>query len=133
MLGFKTFAPTRATTVRLERVSRPWQNWFVAAYTTAVDGSFYGYAKIFAGPPRDTWSSAALAKVGSAFGYANEEYALEEAECRALLALGCLDRAGANFVRHPSPRTVTQLMRGLRPRLAAGARRISPYPESSGT
>lgn len=94
---------------RLERVTGPWQSLFVAAYTTYVGGSFYGYAKIFRVPPDDVWNLPAVAKIGSAFGYANEEHALEEAESRALFAVTRLGAFGHRFRRGVRARSSTSV------------------------
>jgi hypothetical protein len=55
---------------------------YVTAYTTALDGLFYGYAKIFASEPEDMWMQRPLMKVGTR-GFADSEVALQEVERRA--------------------------------------------------
>jgi hypothetical protein len=56
---------------------------YVTAYTTALDGLFYGYAKIFASEPEDMWMQRPLMKVGTR-GFADPGFALLEAERRAI-------------------------------------------------
>jgi hypothetical protein len=65
-----------------ERTSGPWDGVYVAAYATALDGLFYGYAKLFANEPEDVWLQRPILKLGTrAFEDASD--ALHDAERRA--------------------------------------------------
>jgi hypothetical protein len=68
-----------------ERVSGPCDGVYVAAYATALDGVFYGYAKLFAGEPEDIWLQRPLLKLGTT-GFQNPMDALHDAERRAKFA-----------------------------------------------
>jgi hypothetical protein len=68
-----------------ERVSGPCDGIYVAAYATALDGVFYGYAKLFASEPEDIWLQRPVLKIGTR-GFNSASDALQDAERRAKLA-----------------------------------------------
>jgi hypothetical protein len=65
-----------------ESVSGPWDGVYIAVYATALDGAFYGYAKLFASEPEDVWLQRPLLKLGTK-GFDEALDALHEAEGRA--------------------------------------------------
>lgn len=68
----------------LERVTGPWEGIYVAAYTTELDGHFYGYAKLCTSRPSDMWSVHVMLKITARRGYFFETDALEAVENLAL-------------------------------------------------
>ena len=68
----------------MERITGPWGRLYVAAYTTELDGLFFGYAKLFAVQPSDVWDSGAIMKISTRSGHVGEAIALGAVEARAL-------------------------------------------------
>lgn len=66
----------------MERVTGPWSGIFVAAYTTELNGVFYGYARLCTIRPEDVWSVQSRLKM-TARGHLDELKALEAVEARA--------------------------------------------------
>lgn len=64
----------------LERITGPWDGIYVAAYTTELDGYFYGYAKLCTSQPWDMWNVHVMLKITAHSGYFFETEALEAVE-----------------------------------------------------
>lgn len=64
----------------MERVTGPWDGIYVAAYTTELDGYFYGYAKLCTSQPWDMWNVHVMLKITAHSGYFFETEALEAVE-----------------------------------------------------
>ena len=67
----------------MERITGPTAGIYVAAYTTELQGVFYGYAKLCLVRPEDVWSAHSDMKITSR-AYTDETLALEAVEARAL-------------------------------------------------
>lgn len=50
---------------RIERITGPFNGFYVAAYAVECAGGFVGYAKICMGEPRDVWDCCAIDKVAT--------------------------------------------------------------------
>lgn len=64
----------------MERITGPFRNHYVAAYTVECDDFFIGYAKIFAVAVTDVWQGQAVLKVATVTQYPDELTALSAAE-----------------------------------------------------
>lgn len=64
----------------MERITGPFQNHYIAAYTVKCDGFFVGYAKIFSTPVTDVWEGHAMLKVSTVTEYPDKLSALSAAE-----------------------------------------------------
>lgn len=62
----------------------------MAAYTTALDGHFYGYAKLCTSRPSDMWNVHVMVKITAHSGYLIETEALEAVEKVALRVIAKL-------------------------------------------
>ncbi len=82
----------------MERISGPFDGFYVAAYTTELEGLFYGYAKLCTKCPDDVWSADTRLKIGTWEGEANEEAALQAAEETALRVISELQSPGTGFL-----------------------------------
>jgi hypothetical protein len=68
----------------MERVTGPYKGVYIAAYTTGLDGLFYGYAKLCTECPDDVWSAKTTMKIGTWKGRIDEAAALHAIEAKAL-------------------------------------------------
>jgi hypothetical protein len=69
-----------------ERVSGPWHGVFLGAYATELEGTFYGYVKLFAEMPEDFWSSPVVMKLGAG-GHQCHAAAIDAAERKGMAAV----------------------------------------------
>jgi hypothetical protein len=67
----------------MERISGPYNGYYIAAYTVGSSPNFVGYAKICTTEPSDVWNAATVEKLTSATGYREELEALAAAERKA--------------------------------------------------
>jgi hypothetical protein len=84
---------------------------YVTAYTTALDGLFYGYAKIFANEPEDMWVQRPLMKVGTR-GFSDSGVALLEVERRVTGIVAELLEPHLELRKSPDARAAAQLTAG---------------------
>lgn len=71
----------------LERITGPWHGVYVAAYTTELEGLFYGYAKLCRAKPPDVWAVQTVLKLSHRDSCTSETDALETIEARAVCAI----------------------------------------------
>ena len=71
----------------LKRITGPWQEYFIAAYTVEFGDSVVGYAKISRNKPRTPWDETkSVTKVSSKGATAKDALNGAEAAARALIA-----------------------------------------------
>lgn len=68
----------------MERVTGPFDGVYIAAYTTELDGLFFGYAKLCKARPANPWVAQTILKTTTPNGWTREVDALEAAENRAM-------------------------------------------------
>lgn len=73
----------------IERVTGPFQGYFLASYAVKSNGAFVGYSKICPARPDDVWECQASQKVGS-LPCSNELDAVDAADVLAMQLIACL-------------------------------------------
>lgn len=67
-----------------ERITGPLHGVCIAAYTTELEGLFYGYAKLCLAETEDVWKANPLLKITTRAGHVGEADALLAVENKAL-------------------------------------------------
>jgi hypothetical protein len=67
----------------MERITGPYKDFFIAAYTVENESGFVGYAKVCLVEPDSVWSADPVEKLTSATGFPTELEAIVAAERKA--------------------------------------------------
>ena len=70
---------------RAERITGPYEGFFVAAYAVESSGAFHGYAKICAGRPKDVWDCTACDKIAGPASTTPDDALVRAEECARYL------------------------------------------------